>query len=156
MLHSHTYSETAFPSLGELRVADAMHPGLISCSFHTPLRAVARMMATYRVHAVLVTGHGQERLADGSSWGIVTDAELLRAAEQDDLEGPAFRAVASGPLLTVATTDPLAYAAYLMLEHDSSHVVAVEPRSGRPAGVLSRLDLARALAGFPEHHPADR
>ena len=31
--------------LSELRVSDAMHPGLISCSPQTPLRTVARMMS---------------------------------------------------------------------------------------------------------------
>jgi CBS domain-containing protein len=48
-----------YPSLGELRVADAMHPGLISCPPDAPLRTVARMMATYRVHTILVTSHGE-------------------------------------------------------------------------------------------------
>jgi CBS domain-containing protein len=41
-----------------------------------------------------------------------------------------------------------------MVEHEVTHVVVVEPRSARPVGVLSTLDIARALAGFPERHPA--
>jgi len=40
-----------------------------------------------------------------------------------------------------------------MLEHDASHLIAVERRSKRPIGVLSTLDIARALARFPETHP---
>jgi CBS domain-containing protein len=40
-----------------------------------------------------------------------------------------------------------------MVEHDVSHLIVLEARSGRPIGVLSTLDVARALAGFPEHHP---
>jgi CBS domain-containing protein len=39
-----------------------------------------------------------------------------------------------------------------MVEHEVSHLIVVEPRSARPVGVLSTLDIARALAGFPEHH----
>ena len=58
-------SSHSYPALRQLRVIDAMHPGLISCSLDTPLRTVARMMATYRVHAILVTAHGEEELAGG-------------------------------------------------------------------------------------------
>ena len=41
-----------------LRVADVMHPGTIACPADTPLRSVARMMATYRVHAIIVHALG--------------------------------------------------------------------------------------------------
>ncbi len=41
-----------------------------------------------------------------------------------------------------------------MVEHDVSHLIVVEPQLARPIGVLSTLDVARALAGFPERHPA--
>ena len=58
-------SSHVYPALRQLRVIDAMHPGLISCSLDTPLRTVARMMATYRVHAILVTAHGEEELPGG-------------------------------------------------------------------------------------------
>jgi hypothetical protein len=34
-----------------------------------------------------------------------------------------------------------------------SHLLVFEPHSGRPFGVISTLDLACALAGFPERHP---
>jgi prolyl-tRNA editing enzyme YbaK/EbsC (Cys-tRNA(Pro) deacylase) len=39
-------------------------------------------------------------------------------------------------------------AAYPMYE------LVTEPQSGAPIGVVSTLDIARALAGFPERHPA--
>ena len=32
-----------------------------------------------------------------------------------------------------------------MLEHGTSHAVVVEPRTGRPIGVLSTLDIAGIL-----------
>ena len=53
----------------------------------------------------------------------------------------------------VDASDDLARGARLMVEHDLSHLIVVEPRSTRPIGVLSTLDIARALAGFPERHP---
>jgi CBS domain-containing protein len=142
-----------YPALGRLSVVDAMHPGLISCSPDTPLRTVARMMATYRVHAVLVTTHGAEELPGGGVWGVVSDVDLLRAAQDDDLDKQKTRAIAATPVLTVTTGDGLADAAQLMTEHEVSHLIVIEPQSARPVGVLSTLDIARALAGFPERHP---
>ena len=145
-------SSGVYPSLGELGVGDAMHHGLISCSPDTPLPTVARMMATYRVHAILVTAHGAEELP-GGGWGVVTDADLLRAAQTEDFDEKTSRMVAAGPVLTVTTADTLARAAQLLVEHQISHLIVAEPHSARPVGVLSTLDVARALAGFPESHP---
>ena len=139
-------------ALGGLSVADAMHMGLISCPPDAPLRTVARMMATYRVHALLVQAHGEDA-GDDRRWAVVTDADLLRAAERVDLDEDAARAVAATPSLMVFPTDALARAAELLVAHDVSHVVVVEPHIRRPIGVLSTLDIARALAGFPERHP---
>jgi CBS domain-containing protein len=146
-------STLMYPALGQLRVVDAMHPGLISCSLDTPLRTVARMMATYRVHAILVTAHGEEELPGGGLWGVVSDSDLLRAAEAGNLDEQPSGRVAATPVLTVSAKDELARAAQLMVEHEVAHVVVVEPKSARPVGVLSTLDIARALAGFPERHP---
>ena len=130
-----------------------MHPGLVSCPLDTPLRTVARVMATYRVHAVLVAAHGDEALPGGAIWGVVTDADLLRAARTGDLERQTARASAGTPVHVVAASDALADAAQLMTDAALSHLVVIEPHSGRPMGVLSTLDIARALAGFPERHP---
>ena len=140
-----------YPALGELRVGDAMHAGLISCPPEATLRTVARMMATYRVHAILV--HANGRPVDGRGWGVVCDADVLRAAETSDLGKRTARSAATRSPLTVAPTDSVAQVARLMLEHRVSHVVVVDSQPPRPVGVLSTLDIARALAGFPERHP---
>jgi CBS domain-containing protein len=111
------------------------------------------MMATYRVHAILVTAHGEEELAGGGLWGVVSDTDLLRAAEAGGLDERPARTIAATPVLMVDAGEDLAHAARLMVEHEVSHLLVVEPQSTRPIGVLSTLDIARALAGFPEHHP---
>ena len=147
-------SQQNYPALGQLRVGDAMHPGLISCSPDTPLRTVARMMATYRVHAILVSAHGEETLPGGGVWGVVSDADLLRAAQTADIDDQRARTIAATPTVTVAMTAGLADAARLMVEHELTHVIVIEPHYERPLGVLSTLDVARALAAFPERHPA--
>jgi predicted transcriptional regulator len=58
--------------------------------------------------------------------------------------------------VTVAAGEELARAARPMVEHEVSHLIVVEPHSTRPIGVLSTLDVARSLAGFPERHPMPR
>ena len=135
-------------AVGELHAIDAMHPGMISCPPETPLRTVARMMASYRVHAIVVHAHDEDQLPGGDSWGVVTDAELVRAGLDDDLDGLTAKQVAASPVLTVTSVDPLSRAMQLMTEHEVTHVIVIERHSGRPIGVLSTLDVARALAGL--------
>jgi predicted transcriptional regulator len=130
------------PELAGRRVVDAMHAGLISCRPDSPIRAVARLMATYRVHAVLVTSHADD------TWGVISDVALLRAAETGSVDEVTAGSIAESPVLTVATSDELGRVAHLMTEKGVSHVVAVEIHTQQPVGVLSTLDVAKALAGF--------
>ena len=87
-----------YPDLHGLRVSNAMHPAVITCSLDSPLRTIARTMATYRVHAILVTAHGDEKLPGGDLWGIVSDADLLRAAESGDIDEQTARSIAAHPV----------------------------------------------------------
>ena len=50
-------------------------------------------------------------------------------------------------MLVVTTVDPLERVVQLMVEHEVAHVIAIEGHSGRPLGVVSTLDVARALSG---------
>ena len=138
-------------ALPELRVIDAMHPGLITCRADDPLRTVARLMSTYRVHAVFVTARREDE--EGSRWGVVSDTALLRASREGSLDGTTAGEVAETPVLSVSSANELDAVAELMVERGVSHVVVVERHTKRPLGVLSTLDVARALAGFPERHP---
>ncbi len=134
--------------LEELRAIDAMHPGMISCPPETPLRTVARMMATYRVHAIIVHALGEDELPGGNRWGVVTDADLVRTALDRGLDEVTAEQVAATPALVVGTAEPLERAVQLMVEHEVSHLIVVERHSARPIGVISTLDVARALAGL--------
>ena len=134
--------------LQQLRVVDVMHPGVIACPFETSLRTVARMMATYRVHAVVVLAHEGDELPGGTLWGVVSDTDLLQAAQDFDFDTETAQALAMTPALTIASREPLARAVQLMIEHEVSHLIVVEHHSNRPIGVISTLDVARALAGL--------
>jgi hypothetical protein len=133
------------PALEELRVLYAMHPGLISCPLDVPLRTVARM-ATYRVHAILVTAHGEEALR---RWPV---GHCLRRRPHPRSRGwrprRAAGAVDRDHAVRRSPSDELSRAAKLMVERDVSHLIVVERHwGGRSA--CSTLDVARALAGFP-------
>ena len=101
---------------------------------------VARMMATYRIHSVLITDMEGHR-----PWGIVSDLELATNAGAD-LEKMTARDVASTDVVTVAADDRLSVATRLMAEHRASHLVVIQPHSGHPVGVVSTLDVAGVIA----------
>jgi CBS domain-containing protein len=142
-------------SLAEATVADAMSPGLIRCAPETPLRVVARLMATYNIHAVYVFDYGAEDDEDVRLWGLVSDLDLVAACPVIDERTAANTAVA--PLVTAWLDEPLERAAVRMAEKDCSHLAVLDPTTGRPVGVLSTLDVARVVAagqGTRETHPS--
>jgi CBS domain-containing protein len=122
-------------------VADVMTEGLITCEPSAPLRAVARLMADHHVHSVFVFDDETAEL-----WGIVSDLDLAAAAWADvDTQTAGESAVT--PLVSVLRTDDLRHAAQLMAESGVSHLAVVDPMTERPVGVVSTLDIARAVAG---------
>jgi CBS domain-containing protein len=135
------------PGLAEIKVAEAMHPGVLTCPLETPLRDVARMMALYRIHAVVVFGEEGDDTGGPGLWGVVSDLDLVQAATSAELEDRTAGGTAVTPILTIGADDTLQRAAQLMSEHDVTHLVVIDRSTTRPVGVLSTLDLARALAG---------
>src|SRR3954470_18621270 len=123
------------PRYDDAKVEDAMHPGVLTCPPETALWTVARMMASYSVHAIVVTDIDAEGDPDERAWGIVSALDLVRArvAAEDE---PSAGGVASTDVVTVSPGDPLASAAQLMAEHGSEHVVVADLH-GRPVGVGS-------------------
>lgn len=131
------------PRFDHANVGDVMRHGVITCSADTTLRAVARMMSSYHVHAVVVTEDDGE--GGLSPWGLVSDFDVLRAAHagaEDLTAGQVSRSAA----VMVSPSDTLAHAAELMREHGTGHLVVVTPGDGNPVGVVSTLDIAGALA----------
>ena len=128
------------PPFDKAVVLDAMRVGVISCSPDSTLREVARVMATYRVHSVVISETQGDR-----PWGIVSDVELAAAAN-NDVDKIRARDIGRGEVVTVSPDDGLGRAARLMADHGVSHLVVVQPHSGQPVGVLSTLDIAGVLA----------
>ena len=127
------------PSFAHARVADAMRTGVITCPPDTSMEAVAAMMATNHVHAVVITG-----LASGAPWGIVTDSDLLNVAPEarERLAG----SCASVDPVMVKPSQGLQEAVELMRERGVTHLVVGDPGSNHPIGILSSLDVAGIVA----------
>jgi CBS domain-containing protein len=130
----------------DARVADVMTDRLITCAPSTALRGVARLMAAHRVHSVFVFDYGTEDDESPELWGIVSDLDLVAAAWAD-VDNQTAGASAVTPLVYVRADDDLRHAAQLMTESGVSHLAVVDPRTRRPIGVVSTLDIARAVAG---------
>ncbi len=102
-------------------------------------------MATYRIHAVLVPALAGDHPRDpeAGAWGIVSDLALARFA--NDMAGQTAGSAATVELVVVTPDESLERAAQLMADHETSHLVVVQPQTGHPVGVLSTLDLAGVL-----------
>jgi CBS domain-containing protein len=125
--------------LAATTVAAVMHPGVVTCVPDNGLEPVAGMMADLRIHCVAVMGAGDGHFV----WGLLSDMDVLHAAYRG-APVTAGEIAASSPLAVTADTE-LDRAAALMVEHDTAHVVVVD-RGGRPAGVVSTLDVLRIVA----------
>jgi CBS domain-containing protein len=140
-------------------VAHVMSPRVIHCAPETPLTEVAQLMAANHVHAVYVFDYGTEDDEAVLLWGLVSDLDLVAALPVVEERTAGTTAVT--PLVTVSSDESLERAAQLMSETANPHLAVVDPLTGRPAGVLSTLDIARAIADRtvqrePEHVGARR
>jgi CBS domain-containing protein len=140
-----TQGSYLLPHFDHATVADAMHPGILSCDPEATLTDVARMMSTHHVHCIVVRPSAEGEAGETPVWGIISDLDLLRAGMSqnppDTAEDLALRSV-----VTVETSTALREAAELMLTNATSHVVAVSPQTQHPVGILSTLDIAGMLA----------
>jgi CBS domain-containing protein len=133
-------------------VADAMSRGVISVPPETPLRVVARMMATFHVHAIFVFEHVQTGDDAPRLWALVSDLDLVAAA-CGDIDRQTAGATAVTPLVTVSANQGMADAAGLMAQHGFAHLAVTDPATHRPIGVISTLDIAQAVAAG--HDPGE-
>lgn len=126
-------------TLSHIRVKDCMHHGVMTCREDDSVRHVARIMARYRVHAVVVTAsNGSKPL------GMVSDLDVATAAATG-AELTARAAAATEPL-SISSDASLERAAQLMSEHAVSHLIVLDSAGGYPLGVLSTLDIAAVYA----------
>ncbi len=133
--------------LSRTRVRDAMQLGLFHCDPDDDIAAVVRTMAEQSIHSVVVAGIvRRDHTGDHLAWGIVSDLDLMRALSPGADEATAAE-FAGTEIVTVSPRESLERAVQLRAEHETSHLVVVSPETGRPVGMLSTLDIARAVDG---------
>ena len=122
-------------------VREAMRPGVITCLPETRPPTLATIMVTHGIHVVVVAppAHGTPL--------IVTDRELVRAALEGG-ENAHASDLAGGPAATLPADAGLDEAVAMMAARYVTHILAVEPSSGTPAGIVSSLDVVAILAGW--------
>lgn len=130
----------------ETRVIDAMHPGVVTCPPETPLRVVARMMARYRIHAVVVTDYEEGEGEEEQPWRVVSSVDVAKTIALGRFDDATAGGAAAREVVSVGSDEPARQAARLMAEHDVAHLIVTSPDGSSPTGVISTLDLAR-LAG---------
>jgi CBS domain-containing protein len=70
-----------------------------------------------------------------------------------DLVDPRMRATrVTTPVISIGVDEPIAFAARRLAEAGVHHLVVVDGE-GRAAGMLSALDVVRALVGLEAKHP---
>lgn len=142
--HPPTAGSFRTPSLEHATVADAMHPGIVSCDPDLPLTEVARTMASNHVHCLAVMGISHTE-PEQLVWGIITDLDLVAAGLTSGYEATA-RSLARHPVVSVDTTTPLREACQMMVDQRIAHLVVRDNSRLMPVGILSSIDVAGILA----------
>lgn len=119
-------------------VDDFANVGILSCPAEAPLEEVAWLMADNRVHALVVEGE------DGNP-PVVSDTDLIAAAGSGHFDELCAHDVAGTEAVSVSRSDTLERATQLLAEHAVTHLVVRDDR-WRPVGILSTLDVARAIS----------
>lgn len=130
-------------------VREVMHEGVLTCGLHAPMSEVARKMAANRIHCVVVWNEPARNEA-AELWGVVSDLDLVKIASTEDLSGRTAGGSAATPALMIAPDETLHRAMQLMAEHETTHLVVVDPETTKPVGVLSTLDVAAVLGHVAE------
>ena len=119
-----------------------MRPRVLTCDPQTTMVTVAQRMASEHVQVVVLRETVDAKGAVGRRpWGIISDRDVLHCA--DVIEDRCRRCrhgrrAARAPRRSAATS-PSACST------STSHAVVVQPRTDRPVGVLSTLDIAGIL-----------
>lgn len=132
--------------LRETRVRDVMTAEIVTCTPDVPLAEVADLMVANRIHSVVVLAPpAGDPLGEVAEWSVLCDLDLVAAAPWVDAQAGAGT-IAASPRVVVDADDSLAAAAMAMAENATAHVLVVGDAGQEPLGILSALDVARAMA----------
>ena len=138
-----TFADGGSPStrLDSIRVAEAMQAGVVTCPPATPLTEVAATMTELHLDSVVVI----DDQLPSPGWGTVSALDIVAAASVRALGEQTAIGSAGTAEATVSADETLRQAARLMTARNTTHLIVTDPRSARPTGVLSALDITAAL-----------
>ena len=125
-------------SLSEMLVKDIMSKALISVDPSTTAFQVAKMMQQGGIGALIVK-------KDDKPAGIITDRDfaIKIAVDKVPIDTPVDK-VASYPLLTISSNEPIVAAANLMASKKVRKLVVLE--NDKVVGIITSTDLVNQLA----------
>ncbi len=125
-------------SLSEMLVKDIMSKALISVDPSTTAFQVAKMMQQGGIGALIVK-------KDNKPAGIITDRDfaIKIAVDKVPIDTPIDK-VASYPLLTISSNEPIVAAANLMASKKVRKLVVLE--NDKVVGIITSTDLVNQLA----------
>jgi len=125
-------------SLSEMLVKDIMSKAIISVDPSTTAFQVAKMMQQGGIGALIVK-------KDGKPEGIITDRDfaIKIAVDKVPIDTPIDK-VASYPLLTINSNEPIVAAANLMSSKKVRKLVVLE--NDKIVGIITSTDLVNQLA----------
>lgn len=123
-----------------MTVRELMHYGAITVSANTPVNEVARRMASYRIHAIVVVDE------DGYAIGIVSQTDIVLARQgntPDQLARLTAADIMTRRLITCTPQTKVSEAITLMTRNRIHRLVVVDERRGKlwPIGILSQTDI---------------
>jgi CBS domain-containing protein len=124
-----------------VKVRELMCPAVVTCPPDASLATVATLMTTHGVHSLIVT------LPERGTPLIVDDLELVRAALEDADDAQAAD-IARGPAVMVPSDASLEDAVAMMASSHVAHLLATDPGSRSPVGIVSSFDVAAVLSGW--------
>ena len=128
-----------------LRVGNLMSLDPIVIGSDQPAAEAERLLKTYRVGGLPVVD--QDELV-----GVISQADLMVARSSEMIganwQRMRVRHLMTSPAVTIHATATLAHAAKLMIQRHIHRLVVVDD-DGEPIGVLTTLDLLRALTEDP-------
>lgn len=128
-----------------------MSPDVITVTPDTLLLEAAKLMREYDIRRLPVVDD------EGDLVGIVTFGDVREASASDEtslgvwelnfiLAKLDIKRVMTPNPITVHTTDTIATAAELMLEHKISGLPVIDPADGRLVGIITESDIFRLVA----------
>jgi CBS domain-containing protein len=127
-------------ALEHLTVREAMRAQVVTCKPDDALTSVAMAMATEGIHAIVL-----EPKLDAVPL-IVTDLDLVRAALSTTTDARAHD-LTRDPIVTLSADASLDELTATMAEREVEHVLALDPDSGTPCGIVSSFDVVALLGG---------